>query len=91
MGVVPKEQAAVPRPEIHEGDPSLPNRLRLKLGWWRQHASRAVIDIPLATSTTVLSGLDFCAKCDFCVKGWVGGICRADLVVFVFFDDLMKV
>ena len=45
MGVVPKEQAAVPRPEIHEGDPSLPNRLRLKLGWWRQHASRAVIDI----------------------------------------------
>ena len=31
--------------------------------------------IPLATSTTVLSGLDFCANCDFCVKSWVRGIC----------------
>ena len=45
VGIVPKEQAAVPRPEIHEGDPSLPDRLRLKLGWWQHHAFRAVLDI----------------------------------------------
>ena len=39
-------------------------------------------DIPLATSTTVLSGLDFCAKCDFCVKGWVRGICMWRILWF---------
>ena len=38
--------------------------------------------IPLATSTTVLSGLDFCAKCDFCVKGWVRGICMWRILWF---------
>ena len=40
------------------------------------------IYIPLATSTTVLSGLDFCAKCDFCVKGWVRGICMWRILWF---------
>ena len=39
-------------------------------------------NIPLATSTTVLSGLDFCAKCDFCVKGWVRGICMWRILWF---------
>ena len=39
-------------------------------------------NISLATSTTVLSGLDFCAKCDFCVKGWVRGICMWRILWF---------
>ena len=39
-------------------------------------------NIPLATSITVLSGLDFCAKCDFCVKGWVRGICMRRILWF---------
>ena len=38
--------------------------------------------IPLATSTTVLSGLDFCANCDFCVKSWVRGICMWRILWF---------
>ena len=38
--------------------------------------------IPLATSTTVLSGPDFCANCDFCVKSWVRGICMWRILWF---------
>ena len=38
--------------------------------------------LPLATSTTVLSGLDFCANCDFCVKSWVRGICMWRILWF---------
>ena len=41
-----------------------------------------VLHIPLATSTTVLSGLDFCANCDFCVKSWVRGICMWRILWF---------
>ena len=47
-------------------------------GYLRTHA----LDIPLATSTTVLSGLDFCANCDFCVKSWVRGICMWRILWF---------
>ena len=49
---------------------------------WRVKAPSTWWYIPLATSTTVLSGLDFCAKCDFCVKGWVRGICMWRILWF---------
>ena len=39
-------------------------------------------NIPLATSTMVSSGLDFCANCDFCVKSWVRGICMWRILWF---------
>ena len=46
------------------------------------HSCIEGIYIPLATSTTVLSGLDFCANCDFCVKSWVRGICMWRILWF---------
>ena len=51
-------------------------RVSLHIGWY------IYIYIPLATSTTVLSGPDFCANCDFCVKSWVRGICMWRILWF---------
>ena len=47
-----------------------------------ENFAKHFFDIPLATSTTVLSGLDFCANCDFCVKSWVRGICMWRILWF---------
>ena len=62
-------------------------RTYLRAAWWShielgEGCRLEDIYIPLATSTTVLSGLDFCANCDFCVKSWVRGICMWRILWF---------